>query len=49
MSNTPTWDKAIIAVKALFPRLDDEAQEAIAWLITDLLTSLDAIYQNLPD
>ena len=46
---TPVRDKALIAVKALFPHLDAEAQDAIAWLIADLLLSLDAICSNMPE
>lgn len=42
-------DNAIIVVKALFPHLDAEAQAALAWLIVDLLLSLDAISTSMPE
>lgn len=37
---------AQLAVRALFPDLDDAAQDAIVWLIVDFLMSLDAAVQS---
>jgi hypothetical protein len=42
-------ENAAIAVKALFPHLDAEAQAALAWLIADLLVSLDVICSSMPE
>jgi hypothetical protein len=38
--------KATLVVEALFPQITDEAKNALVWLITDLLSNLDAIAKN---
>jgi hypothetical protein len=35
--------KALIVVRELFPSLTEDAQEALAWMISDFLASLNAI------